>query len=948
MNGHPYADFIHRVARPARYVGGEFGQVQKDPRAVRARVCLAFPDLYDVGMSHLGTRILYATLNANPGIAAERAFTPWPDMEAELRARGRPLVSLETATPLRDFDVVGISLQYELTATNVLTLLDLGGVPLRAADRGDDAPLVLAGGPVATHPEPFAPFFDAFFLGDAEEDICGLVLDWARMAREKVPRRERLARLAERGHVYVPSLYRRRFDEASGRLVVTEPMDSRAPLPIRRALVEDLARHPFPALGPEPLAEAIFDRMSVEIARGCTEGCRFCQAGSIYRPVRERHPRDVIDTVLQAVDEGGFDEASLTSLSTADYSCISPLIAALTDELRTRHVSLSVSSLRAYGLDEGTMGRLAQGRIGGLTFAPEAGTQRMRDVVNKNVSEADILEAAARAFEHGWSRIKLYFMIGLPGETPADVAGIVETTARVRDAGLRHFGRRRLEVTASVSSHVPKPHTPFQWCAMDPPELLRRKQALLSDEARRARLRLRTHDVRTSHLEGLLARGDIRMADVIEYAWRRGARFDGWDEHLRYELWLEALDEIGIDTAAMLAPIPLEATLPWSHIDVLLEPKFLRREYRRAMRAAASPPCGKPAGQLVHHRDVEAARADQRKLVCYHCGLACDLVAMRARHIEALESLQLLVPASATESGGADSQNGQASGEREPARSEALAARPRRRRAPPPRPEQGPAERWRFVFAKLPPAHLLGHLDLVRTIPRALRRAGVPLRYTRGFNPHPVMTFAPALPLGWPSLAEFVEVQVVAPGMPSDVLARLEGRTATGLRFTAAARLDDAAPAPGRLVGAARWALALKPEDARALRDHIERLAAVEQWPVERVARKSGRVCELDLKRAFVGVAPLCRDALRGALAGWFPDAVAKGTGAEWVGVELALAGPATVRPDEFAALLLQRPVEPLAVVRVALLDRSGAIVVGGTPDDVRQAEDRIAAPVPG
>jgi radical SAM family uncharacterized protein/radical SAM-linked protein len=709
-------------------------------------------------------------------------------MEAELRARNLPLVSLESARPLAAFDVVGFSLQYELTFTNVLNMLELGGVPVRSADRTDGDPLVIAGGPVATHPEPLAPFIDVFLIGEAEEKLPDMLRLWADLRDRGLPRRERLIELARTGGLYVPSLYERAADELSGLHVVQPSEIEGVPYPIVKELVDDIDRFPFPDDSPEPVAEAIFDRMSVEIARGCTEGCRFCQAGMIYRPVRERDPDAIVDVLVSAVKKGGYDEASLTSLSTADYSCIAPLIKKVADRLEQEgRISLSVSSLRAYGLSDQTLDDIARVKAGGLTFAPEAGTQRMRDVVNKNVSEQDITDSAHRVFSKGWQRIKLYFMIGLPTETDEDVLGIVETAARVQKVGNFYHSRGLAAVTASASSHVPKPHTPFQWCAMDTVDELRRKQYMLSQAAKRMRIAMKWHDHRTSWLEGIVARGDVRVSDVIETAWKKGARFDGWDEVLQMDAWLEAIAEHGLDPTLYLGTIRVDARLPWDHIDVRLEPGFLAREYRRAVQGRLSPPCGKPAKSIVHHTNLPDAAADSRKLVCYNCGLACDMTAMREDRLTVLEKL------GATER----------PPENRPI--EEIRAGGRLKKGPPPRQDQGQSWRYRVTYTKMGTSRLTSHLDLVRSLPRIFRRAGFALKLSEGYSPKPVLSFGPALPLGSFGLEEVLDVLLLEDVDPGELVERLNASSSAGIRFLLARQLEEKEKAVNRVARLAEY-----------------------------------------------------------------------------------------------------------------------------------------------
>ncbi|MBW2458139.1 MAG: TIGR03960 family B12-binding radical SAM protein [Deltaproteobacteria bacterium] len=916
LSDHPYAALLGSVAKPARYTGGEVGSVTKDWSTVQARICLAFPDIYDIGMSHLGYKILYDVLNRDERTLAERVYCPWVDLADQLRAQGLVLVSLESHRPLGDFDVVGFSLQFELTYTNVLTMLELGAIPLRAADRSDDDPLVVAGGPSATHPEPMAPFFDAIVIGDGEAALTELALRWTELKDQGVARTERLGALAKLAGVYVPALYEVEQEPATGLQVVVAPADEALPYPIRRARVA-IADYPFPTDSPTGGPEAVFDRTSVEIARGCTEGCRFCQGGMINRPVQEREPRQVCDAVLGAVQASGNDEVSLTALSTADVSYIEPLVRQLGPQLAAARVSLGVSSLRAYGLPPALLGELRRVRAGGLTFAPEAGTQRLRDVVNKNVTDEQLDETTERVFSRGWTKMKLYFMIGLPTEEDDDLRGIVATGARVAGIG-RSAARRRVDVTVSVSTHVPKPHTPFQWAAMDRLAEVDRKQQLLATEARAHRqVKLRTHSAVGSMLEGVLARGDRALADVIEHAWRAGARFDSWDEHLDLGRWEAAFDAHGVEPRRYLDELPLDARLPWSHLDVGIDPDFLRREQRRALAGRLSPPCCHPAPPAAGGESAGEGGSAAGKLICYHCGAECDLEELE-RQRQGFQA-QLASPSG------------------EPSPDEASPAGARTAGAgPAAEPHRG--HRYRFQFEKTGAAALLGHLDLVRELPRVFRRLGVELIYSRGFHPKPQLTFGPALSLGVASLGEQVELRLDQPvdeAGQQRLVDEMNRVSPAGLRFVTVEAIDSDAPTVSSAITGARYLIAFeqamvddaagaaRAEAVRWLASRCEAVLAASELPIRRQAK--GKQRTIDARRHLRTLAPagpeaaqmLGRADIRGDLV--------------CVEAVVAITPTGSVRVAEVAQVLFGGQAVPAhRAVRVALLTDGGSGTGGG------------------
>jgi len=883
MRDHPYAPFIDRIHKPAQYLGGEQGEIRKSWDAATCRICLAFPDLYEIGMSHLGYKILYDLVNQNPSFLAERAYAVWEDMEKELRSHDQSLCSLESARPLRDFDIVGFSLQYELTYTNVLQILDLAKIPLQSPERTDADPLIVAGGPTATHAEPMSPFIDAFLIGDGEAKVPELMQAWADMRDHGLPRAERLLCIAKLGGFYVPSLYKSvPTDETNMQIVV--PDHPEAPFPVQRSIVGNLNDFPFPVDGPIANCQTVFDRASIEVARGCTEGCRFCQAGMIYRPVREREPKAIIDALVRTVSEAGYDEASLTSLSTADYSAIAPLVRESIEALAPRQVSLSVSSLRAYGLSEDVLDDMKRQRAGGLTFAPEAGSQRMRDVVNKNVTDEQLMETAERVFSRGWTKMKLYFMIGLPTEEDDDVRDIVRTGSRALQVARRIQHNKRARVTVSVSTHVPKPHTPFQWCAMDSHDEIVRKQSLLREEARSTRVQLKMHNSAGSWLEGTLARGDRRVADAVLGAYRRGARLDSWDEKLNLDAWTSSLEDAHLDPVWFLGTIPVSAQLPWSHIDVGLEQGFLVREYRKALRNRLSPPCGKTAGSFVHHTNVKDAENEKRRLVCYDCGIGCDLTQMKRERIEFLASMNAL-----------ESRDAKALPEE--TSEDAMVDR---------RPfygvDQGSPIRIRIGYRKLGRAAYLSHLDLVRSFPRMLRRVGLPLYYSEGFRPLPRLTFVPALPVGTASLCEHVDVRLRASESPDlqRLCERLNEVAIDGLEFFGARVLGPHDAALNRVIEEADYVAALS-------RRELEALGIANEETLQRMVSRSPEGLHVDRdvrgvkKRVEIGAALIDvrvgrgDDVLReaGFVGGLLP-----------IAMTLRLGGKTTPRPGEVLAAL--------------------------------------------
>ncbi len=727
MNKTIIQEILPFVEMPSRYIGSEVNTIKKNHEKINLKFALCFPDLYEIGTSHFGMQILYTILNNNPNIVAERFFAPAPDMEEILKKKNLPLFSLESKTDLREFDILGFSLLYELNFTNILTMLNLSKIPFFAEQRDESFPLIIAGGPCAFNPEPLANFFDAFVIGDGEEvilEISKVFIEWKKNGDNN--KKTLLKLLAKIHGIYVPSLFITNFNSMGIQTLIPVDPDYKI---IKKAILADLKSSIFPTEPIVPFGKPVHDRLRLEIARGCSRGCRFCQAGMIYRPVRERSLNDLAAIARQGLKATGYSDISLLSLSTGDYSKLAPLMRELLSIDQNHCTAISLPSIRAGKLTPELMEIIKKVRKTGFTIAPEAGTQRLRDVINKNITEKDIFDTVINAFQLGWNHIKLYFMTGLPTETMEDIEGICDLAERlgsVKTKGKKSAGKKgKAKINVSFATFIPKPHTPFQRCAQICPEKAEANLNYLKQHLGKKNINLKWQNPHMSLLEGVFSRGDRRLSSLLVTAWKKGCRLDGWSDMFKYDLWKEAFMETGINPSFFTSRQRHDdEILPWDHIDSGVSPEFLNREFKKAMIPETTPDC--------------------REGKCSGCGI-CDFKKIQPILYKDRQEVKTSIKC-------------QAAIDKEPTPAEEMKTK---------RTEEKNNTnkttnyiKLRVFYSRLGEAGLLGHLELAKIIRRTIRRAGIKVKHTMGFNPNMKISFDNPLPIGIESEEEFFNVYV--------------------------------------------------------------------------------------------------------------------------------------------------------------------------------------------